>query len=133
MSFPMLLALRRGLVYEGEAGFLRAQHPIPTLTRASCAAIPVRDIGGHAGLLFREEFFDPVTRIRRGRIYVYDENQGRCISPQNVHNYPFGPHVGAGPNWQADSWYRPLTGAEITRTNFRDDAQIFLGDNGQRR
>ena len=130
MSYPPLLALRRGLVYEGEVNFLRAQHPIPILTRARCAAIPVQEIANQAGMLFREESFDPVTRIRRGRMYAYANDQGRSLSLENVINYPFGPIVGADPAFQADCWYRPLTSAEISQANVHGDTQILLGDYG---
>ena len=124
----MLLALRRGLVYEGELNFLRAIHPIPILTRASFAANPAPDFGFHAGKLFREDSFDPVTRIRRGRMYAYGRNQ-TWLSSENVHNYPFGPLLDAGPVWQP-VWYQPLEGNKVPKATDPNDAFVQLGDNG---
>jgi hypothetical protein len=123
-----LLALRRGLVYEGEYNFLRAVHPIPILTRASCTAIPVRDIGALAGVLFREDSFDPVTRIRRGRMYTHGPSYApQSLPPQNVHNYPFGPHVGAVPDWRPDSWYELLPLGTIGHPASLGGMQVNLG------
>jgi hypothetical protein len=61
------LAVRRGVFYEGDNNDLRAIHPTPVVSRASCPFITTP-----AGLevIFREDSFDPVTRIRRGRLYV---------------------------------------------------------------
>ena len=131
MNSPSLLALRRGLVYEGDSDFLRAIHPIPTLTHAICEAIPKPDIGGLAGVLFREDSFDPVTRIRRGRMYTYGPNYApQSLPPQNVHNYPFGPHVGAIPDWRADSWYQPLPLGTIGHPASLGGIQVNLGQGG---
>lgn len=40
--------------------------------------IPERTELDHARLLFREDSYDPVTRIRRGRFY----NRSDCVQPQ---------------------------------------------------
>lgn len=121
------LALRRGLVYEGEMNYFRAIHPIPTLTPAHCALIAAHDSSDRPGLLFREDSFDPVMRIRRGRMYRLASSQGQTKLPENVHNDPFGPHVGAAPGWQADAWYDALTPDDIEPACALEGAQVDLG------
>lgn len=134
MRTATLLALRQGLVYEGAGNFFRAVHPIPVLTRAVCEWIPEssQDQSRAAPLLFREDSFNPVTRIRRGRLYQRDGQQGgRSVPAENVHNYPFGPHVGvAAGQWDPDSWYNPYrpSSSRVPRTKLGSEVQ--LGDSG---
>ena len=65
-----------GLVYEGDNNRGRGVLPTPTLFVAtllgqdlSTEPIAEEDDLGFAGLLFREDSFDAVTRVRRGRFY----------------------------------------------------------------
>ncbi len=99
-----ILAIRRGLVYEGDLYVLRAIHPIPVITTARCEFTEPMP-GNPQGIVFREDSFDPVARIRRGRFYR-ENGDLHQLSPDHVHNYPFGPHVGVrGGSWDADSRY----------------------------
>lgn len=61
------LALWRGTFYEGDSRNVRAIHPAPVISQATCDFVP---IVGFDELIFREDAFDPATRIRRGRLYV---------------------------------------------------------------
>lgn len=108
MTVPAVLALRRDLVYEGDENFLRAVHPIPILTRAAVEERLRASSLPRSAVLFREDSFDPVTRVRRGRLYEIDgEVSGKSLPVMNIQNYPFGPHVGvAAGQWAPDSWYR---------------------------
>ena len=63
---PYRLVFRRGIIYEGDLYQLWAIYPAPLVAPASCSVIEGRN------LVFREDVFDPLTRIRRGRFY-------RCI------------------------------------------------------
>lgn len=74
---------RSKLHYEGDGFFGWALWPSqPILSIATVArvdsdyeTIPVRTDLGHAKLLFREDYFDPVTRVRRGRFYTRNDSQ----------------------------------------------------------
>ncbi len=119
------LVTRRGLVYEGDSYVLRAIHPIPVITTAQCEFI--EEVPGKPkGIVFREDIFDPVTRIRRGRFYRSGDDV-RGWRAEQVHNYPFGPHVGVGGGvWDADARYNVVehlsTGARI------ESSLVFLGE-----
>ena len=128
----MQLATRRGLVYEGEFNFYRAIHPIPVLTRATCVWLPSgADWPACPSPLFREDSFDPVTRIRRGRLYVRGDRPPQNLPAANVHNYPFGPHIGVGAGeWDAECFYRPIHQGDIAPATRLEAALIELGDQG---
>ena len=137
MTTATVLALRRGLVYDGDGNFFRAIHPIPVLTRASCDWIPesCEDSAHSAPMIFREDSFDPITRIRRGRLYHRDTQQGaKTLPAENVHNYPFGPHIGiTDGQWGADSWYTPYTPYTPSAKGRASDklgSQVQLGNGG---
>ncbi len=127
-----ILALRRGLVYEGDGSYFRAVHPIPVLTRAVCEWLPDEAASASRRLLFREDSFDPVTRIRRGRLYRSDGQQGgRSFPSDNVHNYPFGPHVGiAAGQWEPDEWYAAYRPGLAPKTLWTNGSQVVLGESG---
>lgn len=61
------LALWRGTFYEGDSRNVRAIHPAPVISQAVCDFVSVI---GMDESIFREDAFDPATRIRRGRLYV---------------------------------------------------------------
>ena len=68
----MILAIfQNERVYEGNLWVLNALYPMPSL---SPVTEPVPAIIGYPNqitpLLFREDSFDPTTRIRRGRFYI---------------------------------------------------------------
>lgn len=76
---------RARLHYEGDGFFgwaLWPSHPILSIATVARVdsdyeAIPDRTDLGHAKLLFREDYFDPVTRVRRGRFYTRNDAQPR--------------------------------------------------------
>ncbi len=64
------------LIYEGRGEHGHAVWPSPTLSIATLLRVPIEkcqlpksNFLNEAKLVFREDSFDPVTRIRRGRIY----------------------------------------------------------------
>lgn len=72
----------RRLFYEGSAYYGHAIWPSPVISLATVIKspedwqrLPRSDDLGAASLVFREDFFDPVTRIRRGRFYVGPNQQ----------------------------------------------------------
>lgn len=123
-----VLALRRGLVYEGDENFMHAIHPLPTITEASCEFYenPI----GHPGInvVFREDSFDPVTRIRRGRFYC-DAGGLNSISQDRVHNYPYGPNIGSGgpQGWKADRYLRRIGDEHLRKSTRIEGSQVCLG------
>lgn len=76
-----------GLVYEGDSNYGRGVWPTPVITPArfvypsegQLKAHPLSDVFGYR---FREDSFDPIARIRRGRFYQAGQAQpmqwGRC-------------------------------------------------------
>lgn len=123
------LALRRGLVYEGTGDFLHAVSPTPVVTRATFAQ------GAEHGveMVFREDSFDPVTRVRRGRLYQRDPNhQGlQAVPVGKVYNGPFGPLVGAPASVGVDfdGWYTSWC-AGTTQGGVIEGQWIVLGQDG---
>jgi hypothetical protein len=123
-----ILALRRGLVYEGDENFMHAIHPLPTITEASCEFYenPI----GHPGInvVFREDSFDPVTRIRRGRFYC-DAGGLNAISQDRVHNHPYGPNIGSGgqQGWKAERYLRRIGDEHLRKSTRVDGSQVWLG------
>lgn len=61
------LALWRGNFYEGDAHSVRRIQPMPIISPISCDFITA---SGTDQIVFREDNFDPVTRLRRGRLYT---------------------------------------------------------------
>lgn len=123
-------AIRRDLAYEGDGNFYRAIHPMPVLTRATCPGYaPSPDMSGCPSTLFREDSFDPATRIRRGRFYVTTEPLNRHLNQDRVHNYPYGPHIGAGGGWQADNYFKSAGIADFSGAQRIDNMELVLGEN----
>lgn len=122
-------AVRRDLAYEGDGNFFRAIHPTPVLTCAiwpGCAPTPV--MPGCSSPLFREDSFDPVTRIRRGRFYVLTNPSSLILSPDRVHNYPYGPHIGVDGGWKADGYYRPAQTGDFPDAQRNESMELVLGE-----
>lgn len=72
------------LLYEGESTYGHGLWPTPFLTTATLisnpddwARIPASRRFSDAKLLFREDSFDPVTRVRRGRLYEWAKDCNR--------------------------------------------------------
>ena len=64
------LALWNDVFYEGSGHAVRTIHPQPVISPVSCDFIADMGTPGMKDVVFREDSFDPVTRIRRGRLYV---------------------------------------------------------------
>ena len=78
----------RRLFYEGSGNYGHGLWPSPVMSIATLLSpdfdlavlpLPSSDLG-HSKLIFREDTFDPVTRLRRGRFYI---NPG--FQPQEWH------------------------------------------------
>jgi hypothetical protein len=90
-----------GVCYEGRGTVGIAIWPVPSLLPP--ATVLVRDADGELAplkvavsclpLLFREDQFDPVTRIRRGRLY--NPTDGVLEQKWSVRPNPSAPHEGA--------------------------------------
>lgn len=88
------------LFYEGTGYYGHAVWPSPAISLATVirtdtdwANLPKGDDLGPAKLVFREDSFDPVTRIRRGRFYV---NPGTQPQDWHVQQHPaFMDEIGA--------------------------------------
>jgi hypothetical protein len=85
------------LVYEGLNFHGHGLWPAPLLLRATLvldegdwSKVPTRGDLREANCVFREDYFDPVTRIRRGRFY---DTAGNRSQPDNwyVHKHPVIP------------------------------------------
>lgn len=83
------------LVYEGDGNYGRGLWPTPFISQATLIA-DGGDVGKlpsafsilNAQLVFREDFFDPVTRLRRGRLYEWRE--GALQQDWHVLQHPAG-------------------------------------------
>ncbi len=69
-----------GLVYEGDGNYGRGLWPAPVITPAkfvypSEGNLKAHSSSDHFGYRFREDSFDPIARIRRGRFYHAAEQQ----------------------------------------------------------
>lgn len=123
-----VLAIRHDLVYEGQsASYMYAIHPLPTITEARCEFFKE---DGIRGVVFREDSFDPVTRIKRGRFY-FDAGTLSETSQDSVHNGQYGPHIGAGgqTGWRADRYFSPiqLPSGESREKLCIEGSQVNLG------
>ena len=65
------LAIWQDNFYEGHDSSVRRIHPMPVISPVSCEFISVT---GGQEVIFREDSFDPVTRLRRGRLYISGRN-----------------------------------------------------------
>ncbi len=83
MSFILLAKPNTGDYYEGNFAFLRPIYPRPNVSPAvlSNVAIP-------GEILFREDTYDPTTRIRRGRFYRQSHKTAQIPSGL-VHHTPY--------------------------------------------
>jgi hypothetical protein len=88
------IAIRRGIVYEGDPYQLWAIHPLPMIVPAALAGLDSQG-GGKRNMIFREDVFDPLTRIRRGRFYcLIGGRSSHTRSASQVSNGVYGPLVG---------------------------------------
>ncbi len=63
-SFTILAKPNTGDYYEGSRNYLRAIYPRPHVSPARLVISPVQ-----IDIVFREDSYDPTTRVRRGRFY----------------------------------------------------------------
>lgn len=106
------LVLRRGFFFEGTRQGLRAIYPTPVISPALCDFIKSKEV------LFREDSFDPVTRIRRGRLYV-EEQHGEKWSKEQVDPGIYRPQPGDGPSlveWTSEVSYAAWQTSNVTVT-----------------
>lgn len=128
----MILAIfQNERVYEGNEYFLNALYPMPSLTPV------VVDQSMQPGLgifnnphpttppLFREDSFDPTTRIRRGRFYIADSPSRRNWPAGRVNHYPYAQPVGGQPPSYDMAAYRSLQPSGLSPASMRP--LIFLG------
>lgn len=89
MNRAEFLVFRRGIAYEGNDRQLWAIYPLPMIS-------PAVVVGIKEGLLFREDSFDPLTRVRRGRFYekLGQDDPIDHYHTENVANGLYGPMVG---------------------------------------
>lgn len=128
----------RRLFYEGSGNYGHGVWPSPFVSIAStlqadwtAADLPSASDLGRAKLVFREDFFDPVTRIRRGRFYV---NPGAQPQEWHVQTHPaFKEEVGQRDFqgnmvkrlytfqlWSAFSEFRSPTSSRLVALGFAD-------------
>jgi hypothetical protein len=115
------------LYYEGQVGYGRAIWPAPVLSVATVIAQPedIKNISESNKLatnhVFREDSFDPVTRIRRGRMYEwaqgYSQPHSWNVQPHPAYSDEFtrGTHRGGALRkslftWQAWPAFQKLGG-----------------------
>jgi hypothetical protein len=120
-------------VYEGNHAFLNAVYPMPTISRvligrhASDSASIFGDYLPAVAPLFREDSFDPTTRLRRGRFYI-SHNQLAQYQRDRVSHYPYRPPTDSMPlAYEFDS-YTVLQ--PVVEPACRNQGLIVLGDLG---
>lgn len=73
----------------GKNGYRHRQYPYPMLLPLAFEAfegmIDYPNLSGFSGRLFLEYSFDPITRVRRGRVYCGGDSSSSFIAPPNGH------------------------------------------------
>ncbi len=127
----MILAIfQNERVYEGNVNLLNAVYPMPSLSPVVVGEITQRFFGNRYPTtppLFREDSFDPTTRIRRGRIYCLDNPQGQ-YDAQRVNHYPYAPPTSDRARFYNMTTYCSSQPAGPAPASMR--LLIFLGDAG---
>jgi hypothetical protein len=117
--------------YDGNENFLTAVYPMPSVSKLEMGeASPLgwRALGDlHPAMptLFREDSFDPTTRLRRGRFYTHYP-QKTTYDPNRVNHYPYGPPTSGGPLLYNMDCYRSLQPTGPIQASNRPI--ILLGD-----
>ena len=120
----------RGAYYEGDSQDLRNIFPTPVVSPIT-APFVITSSGESA--IFREDAFDPVTRIRRGRMYVGGRRNVEWFSGRVDHG-PYRPPVlyrgGAPvPTWTPDEVYDPWISSGVSRRDIHGRlVQIGAGE-----
>jgi hypothetical protein len=109
------LALWRGVFYEGSNYAVRSIHPATVISPVSCDFTTTHH---RNEVVFREDTFDPVTRIRRGRLYVEMDGDPNCwdqVTVDNGNTYNWGnlhPTASYEP-WKPDNNIKKIDGRII--------------------
>lgn len=124
----MILAIFQGArIYEGNSFSLNALYPMPTLSHVIpdpiTEALPefLGNVNPIVPPLFREDSFDPTTRIRRGRFYTPDSPNRRVWPVERVSHFPYGPPTGGQPAQYDMDVYSSLQPLAAQKS------QVFLG------
>lgn len=127
MPLAFGLAVRRGIVYEGDCNsYMRAIHPMPSLTEARCDIFKAE---AQRDLIFREDLFDPVTRIRRGRFYRQGGQPNHTIQSSRICNYPYGELMGiSAGGFDTNDWYQAIVPHDVHRSQSYVGTQVILGE-----
>ena len=89
-----------GLVYEGDSNYGRGLWPTPVITPAKFVYSSDEDLkacssSDHFGYRFREDSYDPIARVRRGRFYC---TQDSLIQRWKVARHPGSPFDSIAPD-----------------------------------
>jgi len=108
------LAEKAGMWLEGSSGWIRLISPTPTVL-----PMKTREQKIFPHFMFREDYFNSVTRIRRGSVYRPDETGKKRFSQFCLFPYP-SPSNGA----EVDRLYT------VAQERFFAGQEIILGDQG---
>jgi hypothetical protein len=124
----MLAIFRNGRVYEGDGFSLNALYPMPSLAHVvldpRTQTLPefLGSLPSMVSPLFREDSFDPTTRIRRGRFYTPQSPSSKEWKTERVNHYPYGQPVGGQPASYNMDGYDALQPGSLARNQL-----VFLG------
>ena len=127
----MVLAIfQNERVYEGNLNFLNAVYPMPSMSTVDVHQLQqsglqiLSKLYPREPLLFREDSFDPTTRIRRGRLYCLGKPSHQ-YDAERVNHYP---NVHGQPPSYDMKTYCPLQSAYPASKSRKP--LIFLGNAG---
>ncbi|WP_156782797.1 hypothetical protein [Acidihalobacter yilgarnensis] len=111
-----VLAIWKNRFYEGDYNEVHAVVPMPVLSTVKCEFIKEPTTPGDQ-VVFREDDFDPVTRIRRGRLYIGGPTHldfGQVIvNGLNQHNWLTMPPSVSYTPWNTPSTQNDILGQHI--------------------
>jgi hypothetical protein len=99
----LLAIFQGGRVYTGDWYSLNAIYPMPSLSHVIANPITqegpefLGNLNPTAPPLFREDSFDPTTRIRRGRFYTPGSPSKKPWPSERINHYPYAQPVGGRP------------------------------------
>lgn len=90
-------------IYEGSGSIWRAVQPTPMTSFAKIdPQVPISEVfGGHDDPVFREDAFDAVTRVRRGRLYSPEGMGEQAVLPHPLYGV-LGSFAGPTPDGMAN-------------------------------
>jgi len=118
-SFILLAKPNTGDYYEGNFAFLRPIYPRPNVSPARLSDVLI-----HGEIVFREDSYDPTTRIRRGRFYRQSQKTAQIPSGL-VHHVPYPRPIelvggNGGPIFEFQSTYEQNNELNSTLIKSRD-------------